>query len=114
LAGADAVSVYAENAAALVLDGALTFTDPDVPADSVQSGTVSISSGFVAGDLLVASTTGTAISANWNAGTHVLNLTGTDTLAHYEQVMESVTYFSSSDNPTAFGTSGTRTLSYQV
>src|SRR5262249_56353513 len=41
-------------------------------------------------------------------------LTGNDTLAHYQQVLDSVTYVSTSDNPTAFGTDPSRTISWVV
>ena len=49
-------------------------------------------------------TAGTAITASYDAASGVLTLTGTDTLAHYQQVLDSVTYASTSHNPTSFGT----------
>ncbi len=47
-------------------------------------------------ETLAANTAGTAITAVWNNGTATLTLTGADTLAHYQQVLRSVTYANSS------------------
>ncbi|GAA5505791.1 PKD domain-containing protein [Novipirellula caenicola] len=48
-------------------------------------------------ETLSADTTGTALSASYIAG--VLTLTGTDTAANYEQVLRTVTYNNTSQNP---------------
>ena len=64
--------------------------------------------------MLAATTAGTSITASYNAATGVLTLTGNDTLAHYQQVLDSVTYASTSDNPTNFGTETSRTISWVV
>jgi hypothetical protein len=48
----------------------------------------------------------------YNAGTGVLTLSGTDTLAAYQAALRSVSYSSTSDDPTA--TSASRTISWQV
>ena len=42
-----------------------------------------------------------SISGVYNAGTGVLTLTGTDTLANYQAALRSVTYRSTSEDPTA-------------
>src|SRR5262249_25964697 len=79
------------------------------------SATVSITGGtFFTGDTLAASTSGTSISASYNASTGVLSLTGSDTLAHYQQVLDSVAYSSSSPNPTNSGADPSRTVSWAV
>ena len=70
--------------------------------------------GFFTGDVLAATTAGTGITASYNAASGVLTLTGNDTLAHYQQVLDSVTYFSTSDNPTNFGTDTSRTISWRL
>jgi Domain of unknown function (DUF4082) len=44
----------------------------------------------------------------------VLSLTGSDTLAHYRQVLDSVSYSSSSQNPTNSGADPSRTISWVV
>ena len=75
---------------------------------------MSISSGCLTGDTLAASTSGTSITASYNASTGVLSLTGSDTLAHYQQVLDSVSYSSSSQNPTNSGADPSRTVSWVV
>ncbi len=47
-------------------------------------------------ETLAVTTAGTAIAAVWNNGTATLTLTGADTLAHYQQVLRSVTYANTS------------------
>ncbi len=89
---------YTENAAATVLDNTLTVTDPD--DTNLNSARVAITGNFASGeDILAASTTGTSITASYNGGTGVLTLSGVDTVAHYQQVLRTVTYRNSSDNP---------------
>ena len=66
------------------------------------------------GDVLGANTTGTTITASYNAATETLILSGSDTLAHYQQVLDSVTFASPSDNPTNFGSDPTRTVTWMV
>src|SRR5262249_59455211 len=43
-----------------------------------------------------------------------LVLIGTDTLAHYQTVLDNVTFSSPSDNPTNFGSNTTRTVTWQL
>lgn len=50
-------------------------------------------------EVLAANTTGTNITATYNANTGVLKLTGTDSVADYQSVLRNVTYSNSSDNP---------------
>jgi hypothetical protein len=69
---------------------------------------------FVTGDVLAANAAGTSITASFDAATGVLTLTGDDTLAHYQQVLDSVTYTSTSGNPTNSGTDTSRTISWVV
>src|SRR5947209_19697186 len=66
------------------------------------------------GDTLAATTTGTSITASYAASTGVLSLTGSDTLAHYQQVLDSVSYTTSSQNPTNSGADPSRTVSWVV
>src|SRR6201999_259116 len=62
------------------------------PTDGyLKSATISITSGFTAGDVLSATTVG-SISASYNSGTGVLVLTNYDTVANYQQVLRSVTF----------------------
>ena len=67
------------------------------------------------GDVLAANTTGTSITASYNSATETLMLSGTDTLAHYQQVLDSRRPSSStSDNPTNYGSDATRTVTWVV
>ncbi len=52
---------------------------------------------FHVGDVLAANTTGTSITASYSLGTLTLN--GTDTTAHYEQVLDSITYNNTAAGP---------------
>ena len=91
------------------------LTVSDVDSQTLASAMVSITGGtFYTGDTLAANTTGTSISASYNAATGVLSLTGIDTVAHYQAVLESVTYNSISSDPTNSGTDNNRTISWVV
>jgi hypothetical protein len=107
-----ATASYTQNDPAVTLSSAATVSDVD--NQFLQSATVSISSGFLAGDVLSADVTGTSITAIYDEATGVLTLTGNDTLAHYQQVLDSVTYESTSSNPTNSGSDPSRTISWVV
>jgi hypothetical protein len=112
--GANATAVYETGAATPVaLDTAVTVSDPDSNG-YLASATVTISQGFLAGDTLSANTAGTGITASYDATTGILTLSGTDTLAHYTQVLDSVTYASTAADPTNGGADASRTMSWQV
>ncbi|MBD1996571.1 tandem-95 repeat protein [Leptolyngbya sp. FACHB-541] len=105
-----ATLAYTENQTARVVDNTVTVADVD--DTQIRSATVTISNGFTTGDVLAAVTGGTNITASYNSNTGVLTLSGTDTLARYQQVMRSVTYLNTSETPTQ--TTNTRTVSWQV
>src|SRR5262249_28794327 len=65
-------------------------------------------------DVLAADTGGTSITASYDAADGTLRLTGTDIVAHYQQVLQSVAFLSSSDNPTDAGLYPSRTIDWQV
>jgi probable HAF family extracellular repeat protein len=90
----------------------LSVSDPDNL--NLASATVSITGGTFTndGDVLAASTTGTAIAAGYNSTTETLTLSGSDTLAHYRSVLDSITFSSSSQNPTNSGSNLTRTVTW--
>ncbi|HEY3486665.1 MAG TPA: hypothetical protein VGL10_01235, partial [Gammaproteobacteria bacterium] len=92
------VPSYTENAAAVVLDAAITITDAD--STQLNQATVDISTNFnSAQDELVYSTIN-GITGVYSSITGTLTLSGTATLAEYEQALESVTYQNTSDDPT--------------
>ena len=99
---------YTENAAATAVDSGLTVSDADTA--TLTSATVSITGGFVSGEDVLAFTNQNGITGSWSAGTGVLTLTGSATLANYQTALRSVTYINTSDNPS----STTRTVSFQV
>src|SRR5262245_60618949 len=95
---------YTEGAAPLTLAGNLTITDST--STTLESATISISGGTFAGDsdVLAASTFNIPlITASYNPSTETLTLSGHDTLAHYGQVLDSLVFSSTSNNPTNFG-----------
>ena len=101
-------SAYTENGDPVAIDGAMVISDPD--DTQIVSGSVSVTTGFATGDILAATTTGTGVTASYNSSTGVLSLTGTDTVANYQSVLQSVTYNSSSEDPTAASTARTITF----
>src|SRR5262249_48742918 len=54
----------------------------------------------------------TSIAASYDAATETLMLTGTDTLANYSRVLQSVTFTSTNTNPGNFGADQTRTVTW--
>ncbi|KAB2969637.1 cadherin-like domain-containing protein, partial [Zoogloea sp.] len=111
---AGAAKLYTENEPALSVDNAITLSDAD---DTQMSGaTISLSSGFLPGDVLAVDTTGTAITANYNAVTGVITLSGSDTTANYQSVLRSLTYLSTSEDPNNNDTPAnrSRTVTYSL
>ena len=106
---AGATASFTEQGAAVVLDAGLTLTDND--STNQASATVSISSGFFAGDTLNF-TDQNGISGSYDGSTGVLTLTGSSLVANYQAALRSITYSSASDNPTNFGTSASRTITW--
>lgn len=106
---AGATLTYTENQTAQVIDNIITLADSD--DTQIVGATVQISSGLTSGDTLSAISTAT-ISATYSSGTGLLTLTGIDSLANYQQILRSITYSSSNDDPTL--NSSTRTITWQV
>ena len=106
---AGATVSYTEQGTAAVLDSTLTVSDVD--NTNLASATVSISSGFLAGDTLNF-TNQNGITGSYNSSTGVLTLTGSATLANYQTALRSITFSSTSDNPTSFGTDTSRTITW--
>ena len=113
VSGAGNTVLYSKQGPAVPVDSMLTLSDPD-SGNMLSGATVSISSGFLAGDTLAAVTTGTGITASYNANTGVLTLSGADTLEHYQSVLESVTYSSIDHNPSLGNKDTTRTITWVV
>ncbi|HEY2134633.1 MAG TPA: DUF4347 domain-containing protein, partial [Xanthobacteraceae bacterium] len=103
---------FTEKAGAVALSGAASVSDPDNL--DLASATVQITGGGFAGDVLAANVGGTSITASYNSTTEALTLSGSDTLAHYQQVLDAVTYNSTSLNPTDYGSDTTRTVTWAL
>ena len=102
---------YTEQGAATTLSSGTVVSDADNA--TLASATVSISGGFLAGDTLTAATAGTTITASYD-GHGCFVAERQRALAHYQSVLDSVTYGSSSQNPTDLVPTTSRTISWVV
>jgi len=106
-------AAYTQNTPGVTLAPSLSVSDPN--SATLANATVAITGGAFAGDELAADTGGTNITASYDSKTETLTLTGSDTLAHYQQVLESVTFdASTSRNPTDYGSDPTRAVTWTV
>src|SRR5262249_47706498 len=107
-------AAFTEKGAAVTLSGAASGSPPDNL--NLASATGEIGAGTLAGaaGVRAANVSGTIITASSNAATETLALTGSDTFAHYSQVLDSVTFNSTSLNPTNYGSNTTRTVTWVV
>ena len=94
-------ATYTEQLTALAIGASITATDADTGA-TAQSATVTLASP-VSGDVLAVTTPG-PYTASYNASTGVLTLTGGGTLAQIQTALRSLTFSSTSDDPTLEGT----------
>ena len=97
--GLDFASTWTEGAGPVVIadsDAALS----DVDSANLSSLTVTITN-LLDGtaEVLAANTSGTSITANYVSATGVLTLSGSDSVANYQQVLRTVTYDSTADAP---------------
>jgi hypothetical protein len=109
---------YTEHAPPVELSAAFgsanAVTVTDIDATELTGATVTITAGALATDVLAADTAGTNISASYDTATGTLTLTGTDTLADYSHVLDSVTFSSPGSNPDNFGLDPTRTVTWSA
>ncbi|MCA0186229.1 MAG: tandem-95 repeat protein [Proteobacteria bacterium] len=111
---AGTAKTYTENNPALSVDNAITLSDAD--DTQMSGGAIHLTSGFLPGDVLAVDTTGTSITASYDAGTGILTLTGSDTTANYQSVLRSLTYLSTSEDPNNNDTPAnrSRTVTYTL
>ena len=100
---------YTEGDAATVIDSSLTLTDVD--SDTMTSATVTLSSGYVQSEDVLAFIDANGISGSWDASTGILTLSGLATQAEYEAALKSVTY---QNTNTANPDTSVRTVSWVV
>jgi hypothetical protein len=112
LSNVAASTAFTEHASAVTLSPSITITETG--STMLASATVSFTGGKFAsdGDLL-ATTTGTSITASYHSTNERLVLTGSDTLAHCQSVLDAVT-FSYGENPPNFGSNPIRALTRSV
>ncbi len=110
--GVAASASYTEAVGPVVLSPSISLSDDN--STTLLGATVAITGGGFAGDVLATNTTGTAITASYDAATETLTLSGTDTLANYQTVLSLVTFDDTSANPTNYGTSASRSLTWTI
>ena len=94
-AGTGAATTFTEQTPVVIAPNLVIRNATILNSASVQLGTNADN----ALETLSATTNGTAITANYDAATRTLSLSGADTVEHYRQVLASVTYNNSSDAP---------------
>lgn len=99
---------YSENDAASVIDGSITVTDDD--SATLDSATVEITANYENGNDILGFVDQFNITGSFDAGTGILTLSGTDTVANYEAALRSITFSNTSNSPSEL----TRTITYQV
>ena len=99
---------YTAGQGTVQITGALTVADSD--SATISNATVSITSGYVKAEDVLAFANTANITGSYNSNTGVLTLTGADTLANYQAALRSVTYQDTNLLPVA----GTRTVTFQV
>ena len=99
---------YTENAAAIVIDAAVTVSDPDA-GTTITGATVKITGGYAgAEDILALAGTHPGITATPSGDT--LTLTGNASVAAYQAALRSVTYRNGSEEPST----APRTVTFTV
>ena len=98
---------YTAGSAPVPVTATLTVSSSD--ATTLAGATVTISSGLVASEDSLGFTNQNGITGSYNADTGVLTLSGTASLADYQDALRSVTYSDSTATAT-----GARTISFQV
>ena len=87
---------YAENAGALVVDGAVQVSDAD--GGNLAGATLSLA-GYVPGEDVLGFTPQSGITGLWDSGAGVLTLSGSASVAQYQAALRSVTYSNASESP---------------
>jgi collagen type I/II/III/V/XI/XXIV/XXVII alpha len=112
ISGVGQSGTYVPGGAAIAVAPGLTIGDLGSP--TLIGATAEITGGGLSGDVLSADTKGTVITAAFDTATDVLTLSGTDTLADYQHVLQSVAFGSGSADPTKATTQPDRTITWVV
>jgi hypothetical protein len=107
-------ATYSAKGAPVILASSLTAGDPS--STLLAGATVAITGGNFTGDgdTLAAVTNGTGITASYNGPSETLTLSGSDTIADYQQVLRTVAFSSTNSDPTRGGIYPTRTIAWTV
>jgi hypothetical protein len=105
LTASGGTTAHTENVAVAV-DSGITLTDTDNA--TMASGTVTIGTGYTAGQDVLAFTNQNGITGSYSAPT--LTLTGSATTANWQSALRSITYNNTSDAPNT----GNRTINFAV
>jgi hypothetical protein len=86
----------------------------DAGSSTLQFAMVSVTAGAFSGDgdVLTANTSGTSITATYDGLDELLLLTGADSVANYQKVLQSVAFSTSGQDPTSSGLFPGRTVSW--
>jgi VCBS repeat-containing protein len=98
---------FTEGGGPVAVDPGVVVSDPD--SATLAGAVVSITGGFDADEDSLGFTDQNGIDGDYDAGSGVLTLNGSASVADYQTALRSVTYDNDSDAP-----SGTRTVSFQV
>ena len=109
--GAGNTAFWTQGNAATAVDPALTVVDQG--ASSLSGATVSIGAGFLAGDQL-GFVNVNGIVGTYDASSGVLTLANAASVAAYQAALDSVTFSSTSADPTQAGADSQRTVTWQA
>ena len=101
-AGVDTTASYTEDGTPVSPISGIVLSDTD--SANLTGATVTIATGFVAGDVLrlsggLSGTTASGITYSYDSGTGVLSLNGVASLADYQSALAALSFKSNSDNP---------------
>lgn len=99
---------YTENDGSQVIDAHITLADID--SVTIDSATISISGNYASSEDNLSFSDHNGITGSWNASTGTLTLSGTATVAQYQEALRTVTYSNSSEAPDT----SNRTISFSV
>ncbi|MGH8651021.1 MAG: cadherin domain-containing protein, partial [Gammaproteobacteria bacterium] len=109
--GANFATTFTEDGGAVVVaDADAVLTDADSTTLTELVVTI-INPLDGAAESLSANTAGTSITASYDPATATLTLSGTDTVANYQQVLRTITYDNTSQSP---NTAAARTITFQA
>jgi len=108
----NSTATFTENGSSQSVDSTLTLSDVDNLY--IQGANITISVNALSLDILNSTVGATSITSSYNTSTYLLTLSGNDSLANYETVLESITFSNNSENPDNYGTQINRLLSYEV